>query len=573
MKRILAFFCTLTMILPLFAFTASAASEDGDSEDSVSLTVQEQSVLQEKLIAYGYGDEEFTADLLYDADDCPTFLLGTTKEGYIVLRRESNQFCECGEGNPYRDYMTNKKYYAGAVCYFVQLAEEGSVQSSSLGGYYDILRGTYSSLVPRLDTSRVSAEQQEDYEHAESPTSIDYTVTLSQNYDYIRRKAFGNNTDNTCSAVATGIALNYIAARHNMAIIATNHISEKLDKGLPNSKKPISGLYPNANRLHRYLVDTCRMEPVSYAEAILGAVRLYTTKVVPLNNIYQFSLQWTLFPKASTIKKNIQADKPVLITTTLFAQYDFHTMCVYGYRDTSDGPQLLVHTGWYSRPELESLYGSSTNYYQTEIWINESDATYGYYFSFHNPLASFNDIPIFTHWAYPGILYVVNRGLMNGTTSTTFAPGHTMSRAMLVSTLYRMAGSPSVTYTNTFSDVPKSAWYANSVIWASKHNIVSGVGGGRFNPDGNVTREQAATFLFRYAAYRGYNTSRRANLSAFPDRGSVSSFAKEAMPWAVAENVINGTVINDVTVLAPQNNANRGQAASFLMRFEENVAK
>lgn len=162
---------------------------------------------------------------------------------------------------------------------------------------------------------------------------------------------------------------------------------------------------------------------------------------------------------------------------------------------------------------------------------------------------------------------------MNGTTSTTFAPGHTMSRAMLVSTLYRMAGSPSVTYTNTFSDVPKSAWYANSVIWASKHNIVSGVGGGRFNPDGNVTREQVATFLFRYAAYRGYDTSRRANLSAFPDRGSVSSFAKDAMSWAVAEDVINGTVINDVTVLAPQNNANRGQAASFLMRFEESVAK
>lgn len=571
MKRILALFCMLSFLLPLFAFTASAASEDGGSEASVSLTVQELSVLQEKLNVYGYGGEEFTADVLYDSDDCPTFLLGTTKEGYLIQERDSCKFQECGEGNPYENYMTSKKYYGGAICYFVQPSGEESTQAEAPGEYYDIIRETYSSFVPRLDTNGETAGQQEP-RAAASPTSISGTIRVANNDSYLKRRAFGNNTDNTCSAVATGIALNYIAFEHNVAIIPDYLIPEGFNNGLPSNDRPISERYPRANRFHRYIADSCGMGPGSFDGFVVGAVNKYNRDTIPSKYKYKFGIESTPLPKASTIKNNIQNDKPVLITTTFWGgEYNWHTMCVYGYRDTSDGPQLLVHTGWYSEEDSEQISG--TRYRQKEAWIDESIATYGYYFSFENPLASFNDIPIFTHWAYPGILYVVNRGLMNGTTSTTFAPGHTMSRAMLVSTLYRMAGSPSVTYTNTFSDVPKSAWYANSVIWASKHNIVSGVGGGRFNPDGNVTREQVATFLFRYAAYRGYNTSRRANLSAFPDRGSVSSFAKDAMSWAVAEDVINGTVINDVTVLAPQNNANRGQAASFLMRFEESVAK
>lgn len=462
MKRILALFCMLSFLLPLFAFTASAASEDVGNEDDVNLTVQEQSVLREKLNAYGYGDEEFTADVLYDADDCPTYLLGTTKEGYLILERNSCKFQECGEGNPYENYMTSKKYYGGAICYFVQLSGEESTQAEAPGEYYDIIRETYSSFVPRLDTNGEAAGQQEP-RAAASPTSISGTIRVADNDDYIRRRAFGNNTDNTCSAVATGIALNYIAFKHNMAIIPDYLIPEGLNKGLISEKNPISSAYPRANKFHRYIADSCGMGPGSFNAFVVLAVKMYNSNMIPSKYNFKFGIESTPLPKASTIKNNIQNDKPVLITTTFWGgEYNWHTMCVYGYRDTSDGPQLLVHTGWYSTEDNERISG--TRYRQKEAWIDESIATYGYYFSFHNPLASFNDIPIFTHWAYPGILYVVNRGLMNGTTSTTFAPGHAMSRAMLVSTLYRMAGSPSVTYTNTFSDVPKSAWYANSVI-------------------------------------------------------------------------------------------------------------
>ena len=116
-------------------------------------------------------------------------------------------------------------------------------------------------------------------------------------------------------------------------------------------------------------------------------------------------------------------------------------------------------------------------------------------------------------------------------------------------------------------DSPASAWYADGVAWASKNGIVTGVGGGKFNPNGNVTREQIATFLFRYAEYLGYNTSKRADLSRFPDSGSVSNFAKDAMSWAVATGILNGTTTNDITILAPKSPATRAQAASFLLRF------
>ncbi len=279
-----------------------------------------------------------------------------------------------------------------------------------------------------------------------------------------------------------------------------------------------------------------------------------------------------MFPDVSTFKKEIANARPILVTTTLFAQYDFHTMCAYGYRDTSDGPQILVHVGWYSTTQMQPESEGSDCYYQKTTWINASDATYAYYFRFDNPLESFTDIPRFTSWAYPGIVYTVNNGIMNGTSATTFSPNQTMSRAMLVSTLYRIAGSPAVTYTNTFSDVPKSTYYADSVIWAVNNGIANGVGNGKFNPNGNVTREQIAVFLYRYAECYGYDTSRRSNLSAFSDSGSISSYAKDAISWAVAEGIINGvSSINGPTALSPQSSATRAQTAAFLQRFMENI--
>ena len=565
MKKIALLLIVSIILCSYFPLTAGASSYTYNSSNHPDshLTNDEASVLQEKLIAYGYGLEQFTCDILYSLDDMPSFMIGISKNGYVILERNTYRFCECGEGNPYRDYMDSTKYYGGAACYFIK-PEEQTTNANSETMYYDILRNSYRSFSPSPGSSQDLIEP---IQNVSGPTSVTMTARLSNCNDYIKRKAFGYNDDDTCSAVATGIALNYIASQYNMSILKDNHVSESLNDQLPDDEHPIYKLYPNANRLHRYLVDTCRMGAASYADSIVQPLNAYIQDVAPYYYGYHFFLHFTLFPKASTIKANILDNKPVLITTTLSAQYPFHTMCVYGYRETSDGPQLLVHVGWYSRGNFELLSGTSDYYRHKEIWINESEATYGYYFSFTNPLADFTDIPKFNTWSYPGILFVVNSGIMNGTSATKFSPDRAMSRAMLVTSLYRLSGSPAVSYTNSFSDVPASAWYADGVAWASKNGIVTGVGGGKFNPNGNVTREQIATFLFRYAEYLGYNTSKRADLSRFPDSGSVSNFAKDAMSWAVATGILNGTTTNDITILAPKSPATRAQAASFLLRF------
>lgn len=426
---------------------------------------------------------------------------------------------------------------------------------------------SYSSVVPKLNTA-----QEEEMLLSDEPTATsDKVVELPNSYEYIRRRAFGYNENGTCSAVASCIALNYIAAQNNMAVVPSNMISEQHDKGKPKGRDWVIINYPNANRNYRYMVDACGMGWASHAGGITSAIRQFAKKVIPTPYKYNLDVEWTALPKEATIKKNIDDGKPVLITTTIASDsaYNTHTMCVYGYRMKSGKCELLVHSGWYSH--CETYVGNKC--IQRKIWIPESDASIGYYFSYDNLLAGFNDIPPYTNWAHPGIYYVIDKKIMSGTTSTTFSPNQTMSRAMLVSTLYRMAGSPTVTYSNIYSDVPKTAWYANSVIWATNNNIVSGVGNGKFNPNGSITREQLVSILFRYATYKGYYTGKRADLSGYPDKSAVSNYAQTAMSWAVGESLISGVRKDGVDYLAPKDNTTRAQVASVMMRFIQRYVK
>ena len=176
-------------------------------------------------------------------------------------------------------------------------------------------------------------------------------------------------------------------------------------------------------------------------------------------------------------------------------------------------------------------------------------------------------------WYYGAAAYAYNNGLFAGMTPTTFAPNATMTRAMLVSVLWRLAGAPAPKAPNTFVDVPDGAWYTDAVTWAAENGVVSGIGGSRFDPSGFVTREQTAEILYNYAHSKGYDVSARADLTAFPDAGSVSGWAEEALSWANAAGLINGTVRDGQTILDPQGSAARQQVATILMNFCQNVKK
>jgi hypothetical protein len=143
-----------------------------------------------------------------------------------------------------------------------------------------------------------------------------------------------------------------------------------------------------------------------------------------------------------------------------------------------------------------------------------------------------------------------------------------MSRAMLVTVLWRLEGNPAVSAAGSFADVAGNAWYANAVAWASANKIVSGYGNGLFGPNDNITREQMAAVLRGYAEFKGYDVAAADNLTAFSDAGDVSAWALTSMKWAVAEKLIGGMT---ATTLAPRGNATRAQVATILMRFIEGV--
>jgi len=173
------------------------------------------------------------------------------------------------------------------------------------------------------------------------------------------------------------------------------------------------------------------------------------------------------------------------------------------------------------------------------------------------------------HWAAEAITFVYEKGLMTGTDKEVFSPEQELSRAMLVTILYRMEGEPAVTADNTFSDVAGDTWYTNAVIWASQNGIVNGVGKDRFAPDQDITREQMAAMLLRYSDYKDYDTAQRNDLSGYADADSISAWALEALQWANGEGLITG---RKADLLVPQGDTTRAETATILMRYLEPTA-
>ena len=174
-------------------------------------------------------------------------------------------------------------------------------------------------------------------------------------------------------------------------------------------------------------------------------------------------------------------------------------------------------------------------------------------------------------WYYEAVQYVYEKELFAGVTTTTFEPNAPMTRAMLVSVLWRLEGRPEASGVNPFSDVQDGKWYTSGVLWAASKEIVSGFLNGTFAPDDSITREQMASLIMRYATYKGIELAQGASLDSFVDADKVQGWSKEAVAWAVAAGIISGNKQGDVYTLAPLASATRAQVASILMRFIENV--
>lgn len=239
------------------------------------------------------------------------------------------------------------------------------------------------------------------------------------------------------------------------------------------------------------------------------------------------------------------------------------------------GPIESVHDNWFeilrterldSREEAEALLAqlqSGATYTVTLDQSSEIQLADNLTDTFQ-PAAggTFTDVPA-THWAAGAVEFVTSQGLLQGTGTSTFAPGQPMTRAMLVTALWREAGSPVVNYAMDFDDVAEGQWYTKAVRWAASEGIVAGTGKG-FSPDAALTRESLAAILFRYAGGQADGDS----LDSYADGAGVSAWAREAMNWAVAQGLITG---KSGGRLDPGGTASRAEVSAILMRYVQSA--
>ena len=213
--------------------------------------------------------------------------------------------------------------------------------------------------------------------------------------------------------------------------------------------------------------------------------------------------------------------------------------------------------------------GKVTEYSFSNINTNHTIAAV---FAVHGsvcPSKPFTDVDT-TQWYHDGIDYVILAGLFNGTSDTIFEPNTDMTRAMLVTVLWRLDQKPDATISSLFADVAAGTWYTDAVAWAAENDIVKGYDADTFGPNDPITREQMAAILYRYASHKGYDLTTSNDLDSFVDAGDVSAWALSAMKWAVTKELITGV---SSTSLDPAGNASRAQVATILMRFVENIVK
>lgn len=219
--------------------------------------------------------------------------------------------------------------------------------------------------------------------------------------------------------------------------------------------------------------------------------------------------------------------------------------------------------GWFTDEALKKEYDFDTKVQKKLVlyakWIEEA------------AVEPEPELPVFTDvketdWFYESVMTAFKKGLMNGVSETEFAPDTTLTRAMLVTILYRAEGEPATNRSIPFADVDMGAYYANAVSWAKQNGIVSGVTENEFAPDTNITREQIATIIFRYAQYKGMDAVTLEENLHFTDADEISEYAVSAMNWAVGTGLMKG---KSTTTINPKDNATRAEIAAILQRFIE----
>ena len=250
---------------------------------------------------------------------------------------------------------------------------------------------------------------------------------------------------------------------------------------------------------------------------------------------------------------------------------DYQCHCGYGYRGnaTSSTGHNMYMTVEITKEPTQTQTGTARHYCRKcgqTMWVEQLPSIQDHMKRCES--AQYPDAPPYLHWAHSAIDDALYRGIFQGNKEGLFDPNGAMTRAMMVTVLWRLDGCPEPKTTAKFSDVWTDAWYGKAVSWAQENGIVMGVGEGRFNPTGIITREQLVTIIYRYVGYLGWWRPELDNvLWIFPDGNTVSEYARTPMNWAVNLGILTGTKRGDNIYLNPRGTANRMEGAKIIIQW------
>ncbi|MBR3424282.1 MAG: S-layer homology domain-containing protein [Clostridia bacterium] len=441
----------------------------------------------------------------------------------------ANIMCECSFNPNAGDIDTNGLYSYGLVMWNGPRYERLKSWCKENGLSYDTVEGQMRYLKYELEGSECETLTAMRAIPDTFEGCVDATVLFAELFE-------------RCAAFSYGLRVYY----------AVNTFWPSYGTGAPSEKRGIYGVYCN--------YPTAVKTGDSYT--LKGAVVSYTSPITELS-----AGVWDASGKMQTGSVTYPAEYVYDISKIdRYVVFGILPPGVYVYRISASNAD-----GQYTVEEHEFTVGDKLTTGGKYPRITDGTVLCG--FGPYCPGAKFTDMPAVDNWAHDGIDYVISRGLFLGTSANTFSPDATMTRAMLVTVIWRLEGSPAVgnEQYGKFVDVEAGSWYEDAVAWASSNGVTKGVDETHFNPYAAVTREEAVTFLQRFTESKGYDYFNRADLSSFSDVSKLSYWSTDAFSWAVAEGIIFGSGSGTRLKLDPGASATRAQVAAMLKRFVENV--
>lgn len=396
MKRFLSILFAAVFTAFAFANTSLALSVyDTVEEKRVEISAKEEELMRHELEARGIYADDVVIEPLYDAENKPNFLLGATSLGSAIMDRRNQIICEWSEFNPFAEWENEKKFYGGALQYYVKCVDSERFVNLRTGAE----ETTIAKAVYDRESERAIVDDSPGAGNGSTETT---SFAWLQDAKYITQYAFGFNKNGTCNQVACGLALNYLKRKHGYPIFHTDITPEILNKSIANDERFITKDYGNAEMLHQELLSIFKRHGLfglggkplfCWGNTYASGVNKCINELMP--NYSNRPSAYAVFTfSIGRIENELKANRPVIIQTLPWAydtQYSKHTMVCIGARsqrkNINGAPpvvtaEVCVHTGWYGLNLFNTVTTSSGKVWEHKnTWLNIDNISYAYFFN------------------------------------------------------------------------------------------------------------------------------------------------------------------------------------------------